>query len=228
MAIPNETAWPDFQQQWARSFRQGQHVTVIGPTGCGKTTLVSELQKVRRYVVAFGVKHRDSTMDELIRDHDFVRISDWKKRRKDQRIALWPKVTDISQVESVHRRVFGHALADIYKVGGWTLWLDEMRYLADHLSMRKPLTQMYVLGRSNNISIIGNAQRPSWIPLEAYSQAGHLILFKTGDERDLERIGSLNGANAKEVARTVSELPYRHFLHVDLINRSMTISKLQK
>ena len=104
-------------------------------------------------------------------------------------------------MEDEHRKVFGQAFKSIYKSGGWTIWADEMRYLADHLGMKKRLTLLYVAGRSNNISLIANTQRPAWVPLEAYSQAGHLILFRTGDERDLIRIGSLNGQDAKQVEK---------------------------
>ena len=215
----SEVPWDAWYKSWGQVFKQSQHVTVIGPTGCGKTTLCTDLVKPRKWVTTFGVKHYDETMSKLIKHEGYVRITDWKHRRNDKRLVLWPKVNDIHQMMPTHKRVFEPAINEIYKKGGWTLWLDEMRYMADHLGMTKLLTLMYVAARSNNVSIVGNTQRPAWVPLEAYSQAGHLILFNTGDERDLIRIGSLNGANAKDVARIVSELPERHFLHVDLTNR---------
>lgn len=222
-------AWPTFQRQWLRLFKQGQHVTIIGPTGCGKTRLATELIAPRSHVVTFGVKHVDESMTRLLKNktgEQWVRMQEWKPGSA-KRVVLWPSVSDISKVEETHKRVFNKAIGDIYKAGGWCLWLDETRYMADHLGMRKPLTLLYVAGRSNNISIVANTQRPSWIPLEAYSQAGHLFLFKTGDERDLARLGSLNGANAREVAALVSHLPRHHFLHVDLNTGKMLTSKLE-
>ena len=220
------TPWPVFQEGWAKDFRQGQHVTVIGPTDCGKTTLVTELIKPRGHVVLFGVKHVDESMSKL-QKQGWSRTQSWKDRPKTNRVLLWPKVPDLDKVENVQRAAFDYALKDIYKVGGWCCWWDELRYMADHLGMRKRLTQMYVTARSNKISLVGNTQRPSWVPLEAYSQAGHLILFRTGDERDLERIGSLNGQDSRFVSRTVSTLPHRHFLHVNLNNGELHKSKLE-
>ena len=63
--LPNELPWSTFIARWPTQFRQGQHVTVIGPTGCGKTTLVTELAEARSHVVALGVKHRDDSLSKL-------------------------------------------------------------------------------------------------------------------------------------------------------------------
>ncbi len=207
-------------KRWPKVFKQSQHVTVIGPTGCGKTTLVTELVEPRTHVAALGVKFRDKTMEKLISERGYRREKTWSPRfsnEKRGRIALWPTANDLDTLMDEHKRVFKPCINDVYKAGGWCLWLDEMRYMSEHLSMKKSLTMMYIAGRSNNISLVGNTQRPAWVPLEAYSQAGHLIMFRTGDERDLMRIGNLNGANPRDVANVVANLPDKHtFVHVDL------------
>ncbi len=199
---------------------------MIGPTGCGKTVLSERLVEARQYVVATGVKHKDESLSKLLKGK-WIRISDWKKKpRTAERIVLWPSVSDITQVADVHRRVFLTMLADIYKVGGWCIWTDELRYMTDILGLKKPYVQMYIAARSNNVSLVSAAQRPAHVPLEAYSQASHLFLFRTGDERDLVRMGGLNGVNAKQVAATVAQLPKHHFLHVNLDTGTQTISKV--
>lgn len=98
--------------------------------------------------------------------------------------------------------------------------------MTDILGLKRAFQLMYVAGRSNLISLVSAAQRPSHVPLEAYSQASHLILFRTGDERDLVRMGGLNGVNAKQVASTVATLPKHVFLHVNQDTGEQTISKL--
>lgn len=218
----------DFMRDWPSQYAQDQHVTVIGPTGCGKTTLVTELIRCRGHVVAAGVKHQDKTMERLVRKEHWHRVNRWRDRpRTANRIALWPKADDLDKVFELHRKVFGEMFRSIFKIGRWTIWLDELTYLSDHAGLKKMIRQMFILARSNKISLVSSAQRPAFVPLEAYSQASHLFLFKTGDERDLARVGALNGTSARQVAMTVSQLPKHYFLHVNLANGQQTISTVQ-
>ena len=223
-----EVDWPTFMHQWPSRFRQGQHVTIIGPTGCGKTVLGAELVTCRGHVVATGIKYKDDSLTRLLKD-DWIRVTDWRKRPKSaQRIVLWPKDDNVNTVQQTHKQVFGYLLQDVFKAGGWCVWSDELRYLTDIVGLRKPYVQLYVTGRSNHISLVSAAQRPSHVPLEAYSQAQHLFLFRTGDERDLARMGGLNGTDSRQVAATVASLPYHHFLYVNLTNGEQLISTVKK
>lgn len=224
---PKVMEWDTFIQQWPSRFKQGQHVTIIGPTGSGKTVLGRELVKARSFVVATGIKYVDESLSDLLKD-DWIRVTRWKdKPRSAQRIILWPKDDNLATVQDTHRRVFTELLQDVFKKGRWCIWSDELRYMTDLIGLKRPYVQLYVTGRSNLISLVSAAQRPSHVPLEAYSQAQHLFLFRTGDERDLTRMGGLNGANAKQVAMTVSELPYHHFLYVNLTNGEQIISTVK-
>lgn len=219
--------WEAFANRWPYEFRQGHHVTLIGPTGSGKTLLAQELVKIRSNVVALGIKHRDDSMRKLM-GQGWTRITKWENRpRNASKLVLWPKESDINKVQAVHKEVFGKMLANIYRDGGWCVWTDELRYMTDMIGMRKAYQLMYVAGRSNNVSLVSAAQRPSHVPLEAYSQAQHLILFRTGDERDLVRLGGLNGNNARQIASMVAALPHHHFLHVNLNDGSHSISTLK-
>lgn len=224
----NQTPWSEFIDEWPHQFGQGEHVTVIGPTGCGKTLLSKELVECRDWVVATGVKHKDSSMS-ILQKQGWKRCDRWKDRPKGQkRVLLWPKEANLDNVERVQQRIFKELLQDVYKRGGWCVWTDELRVMTDILGLRKPYQHMYIAGRSNAISLVSAAQRPSHVPLEAYSQAQHLFLFRTGDERDLSRVGGLNGVNAKQVSQTVAELPFHHFLYVNLRDGHQAISKLER
>ena len=232
--------WDDFIARWPARFKQGEHVTVIGPTGCGKTVLSRELVEARRFVVATGIKYKDSSLSDLIKgrrnssgpsnlDAKWTRVEKWKDRPKNaERVILWPNVGDLSKVRDVHRKVFTDMFHDVFKTGSWCIRSDELRYLTDLIRLKDPIVQLYITGRSNNISLVSSAQRPSHVPLEAYSQAQHLFLFRTGDERDLTRMGGLNGNSAKQVAATVADLPHHHFLYVNLNNGEQIISTVKK
>lgn len=223
-----EIGWPQFNREWRHRFRQGEHVTVIGPTGCGKTFLSRELVKARNHVVAIGIKHRDDTLNDLTKQ-GWTKVSTWKRRPPSARqVILWPRDDDIYRRMDTQRKVFGDLLQDAFRVGGWCIWSDELRYMTDIIGLKKPYIQLYVTGRSNNISLVSAAQRPAHVPLEAYSQAQHLFLFRTGDERDLARMGGLNGTSAKQVANTVADLPHHHFLYVNLTNGEQIVTTVKK
>lgn len=226
--------WSSFIAEWPAKFAQGEHVTLIGPTGSGKTLLAQELVACRNKVVALGIKPKDTSLSKLTKA-GWVIVGDWHKRpnrwgfsaTKGNRIILWPKDKDITTVKATHRKAFAYMLGDVWERGGWCIWTDELRYLTDIVRMKEPYVLMYVTGRSNNISLVSAAQRPSHVPLEAYSQAQHLFLFRTGDERDLIRMGGLNGNNARRIAMMVAELPKHHFLYVNLNDGSYVQSTLK-
>lgn len=221
--------WKQFFTKWTNEFDQGNHVTIIGPNGSGKTLVARELVSVRRFVVALGVKHKDPTFQELTEQFGYKRIVDWSKKGKSEKLALWPKTHNLETVNREQRRVFQRMFNDIYSVGGWTIWCDEARVLTDlsMLGLRSSVQRMLVAGRSNNISMVCATQRPSWVPQEAYSEAKHLIIFRTNHIDDLKKVGSFNGVSSKEVVDKVGRLERYQFLHVNLLTGDQTVSKYE-
>ena len=58
--------WADEFKPWfAEVWEPGQHLSVIAPTGAGKTTFVGGLLDLRRYVLALDPKGGDSTLSGL-------------------------------------------------------------------------------------------------------------------------------------------------------------------
>lgn len=224
---PTELPWDQFLKRWPAQYLQDQHVTVIGPTDCGKTTLTKRLIECRGHVVGIGVKYVDESMSSLLKQ-GWVRTEHWNTRpRSAKRVLLWPDVDDPEESPTVLRKEVKRLLAAVYKTGKWCVWTDELRYLTHNCGMQKVYQNMYVTARSNKISLVSAAQRPAFVPLEAYSQATHLFLYRTGDERDLARMGGLNGTSAKQVAGTVGELPFHTFLHVNMRTGDQTISQVE-
>lgn len=91
---PERLPWDEFlagRFVW----NQGEHVTLIGPTGSGKTTLALALLPMRRYVLAFGTKPKDRTLDTLVRQAGWKRVQTWEKMprviRGACRVVFWPK-----------------------------------------------------------------------------------------------------------------------------------------
>jgi len=77
--LPPFVEWEDFFARWR--WHAGEHVTVIGPTGTGKTTVMRALLP-KRYeaggsVCVVGTKTRDTTLSEWAKADGLTRISSW-------------------------------------------------------------------------------------------------------------------------------------------------------
>lgn len=217
-----EIAWADFLPRF--DWRQGEHVSLIGPTGTGKTTLGIQLLPLRRYVAAIGTKPKDPTFDSLERDAGF-RLVDPRRRGAlphlpdrgvPPRVLVWPRSRTLDRAaKRDQRRIIHDALNRAYSAGGWTLFADELSYLSRTLSLAPELVDIWQQGRSNSVSLIGCTQRPRWVPLDCYSAATHLFLWRTNDSQDIARLSGLNGADTRAVRAIVPDLGRHDVLYVN-------------
>lgn len=220
-------AWSTFLAGF--DWRQGEHISLVGPTGCGKTTLGLAILDRRRYVIALGTKPRDETLDELRRS-GWTRALDWPvpppRGNEPRRIILWPRFDRMDDAAR-QRAIFDRALRGAFIQGGWCLYADELRYLAVDLQLAKLLRLVWLQGRSLRISLVGGTQRPAWVPLEMYDQATHLFLWRDNDESNLKRISGIGGAlNAKDVRRLVSNLPLHDVLYLNTRTGAQIVTRV--
>lgn len=201
--------WDVFMSRF--DWRQGEHVSLIGPTGGGKTTLALAILPRRNYVTVFGTKPADDTLTALQRQ-GWKRIHQWKERPglvpdaqgrlPDQRLILWPKFRKMSDQWS-HAMEFYAALDSMFTDQGWTIFADEVGYLCKDLGLERVMKQWWKQGRSIKLTVVSATQRPAWVPLDMYSQATHLFLWNANDRRDLQRLrdigGNFSGMNLERV-----------------------------
>jgi hypothetical protein len=202
-------------------WRQGEHVTIIGPTGQGKTTLALDLMSQRGYPLIIATKPRDATMLRMRRQGWDV-IRRWPPRRN--RTILWPKLvrpTDKYQQAEIVR----DALTRVFVAGGYAVLIDELSYVIDTLKCQDEITQIWQQGRALGISLVTCILRPSHIPLLAYDQATHIIMFRDNDERNLKRMGGLGHWSRDEIVRNVSQLNRHEFLLLNTRTGQMVRSK---
>lgn len=227
--------WSSFLAGFA--WAQGEHVSIIGPTGTGKTYLGRQLLPRRDYVVALGTKRLDDTLDDYIKRDGFTRIKHWPPREPwwlkrpagwDRRVALWPahtgNVTDTRERMVVE---FEACLSDVLSHGGWCVDVDEAYYLCHVLGLTSWLEEVWTQGRSSRISLLAKTQRPAWVPLFMYDQATHLFLFGDNDEANLRRVGGLGGLSPKLVRETVAGLPHHDVLYVNTRERRMCVTRVE-
>jgi hypothetical protein len=227
-----EVSYADFRARYFR-WRQGEHVSLIGPTGGGKTTLALDILPMRKFDVVFGVKPRDDTLSDLLKQSQWQRMYGWDtiKAKELKRVVLWPKMESPEDM-GVQAKVFGQALRGIFRAGSFCVFADELRYLCETLRLRRYFELLWMQGRSLGISLVASAQRPAFVPTLLYDQATHLFFWRDNDELNLKRIGGIGWLNSQEIRKRVASLPYipehgGHFLYINTRTGLMVVSKVE-
>jgi hypothetical protein len=206
--------WDDFlgfHFDWA----QGEHITMVGPTGTGKTTLALKLLPIREYVVAIATKQRDPVLYRL-ESQGYIRQDRFEiPAEVHPRIVVAAPLPHGADSLSEQREVVKDALLTVYRQGGWCVYLDELRYITEHLKLARDVELLWLQGRSAQISVVGGTQRPAYVPLEAYDQATHVFFWRDNDKRNLERIGGLGAHDSQAIAREVASLEPHVVLYVN-------------
>jgi hypothetical protein len=168
----------------------GEHVTVVGDTGTGKTyMMVNALLPMRRYVVVLKTKADD---DDERKWRGYYRTETHKAldNPRHERILLYPRYE--------HRAVEGwHMLNKAMRQGEWTVVIDEL-WACERLGLGEPIEYLLTQGRSQGITMVLGQQRPVTTSRFAISQTKHFFSFR------------VEGRDAKTIAEATTPrvLPY--------------------
>jgi len=212
--------WADFRRRLG--WQQGEHVTLIGKTPSGKTTLALQLLPLRRFVAVLATKPRDPLIERL-RSQGYKVTRTWPVPAEVyERVVFWPRVETMGDQWEQERAV-ARMLENIYAEGGWTVYLDEVRYVSEpsYLGLRSHVQLLWTQGRSLGVTVVAGSQRPAWVPLEAFSQADHLFLWRESDDANLKRVASIAGIHTKLLRELVPQLPEHQALYVNTVTGAL-------
>lgn len=223
LPTPPFVPWAAFLRELDRRWQVGPptwpnpNMAIVGMAGSGKSRLTREITELRDRVVLFGTKLVDEPLyAPLIKDG-------WKLRDRwdptdtsQDRVIFRPPLYSPSREDlDRQREAFRRALMSLYRVGGWTLWLDEVRYLTELLKLDRELNLLWLQGRSAGTVMLALTQRPVSVPLNMFEQSRFLITFKIKGLEDRRTMASYAGENQPVVIDVAARLPKYELLMVD-------------
>lgn len=219
-----ENAWP------ANTNGQAEHVTLVGPTKQGKSTLALALLKERAklrdaHIVVLATKPKDPTLTAL----GWPIIRQWPPGYGQKQVIYWPKFPkDVRKAAVVQRMAFDPVLADIFADGKRTVYVDEMFYMTDVLGLESTMKQFWTQGRSNDLIVVASTQRPRNVPREMFSECSWFLAFRTVDEDELRRVGEIGGVDSKRLRGIMRSLERHEFVAVRTHTGEVVRSKVTR
>jgi hypothetical protein len=224
LPAPPVVPWRTWYPRFVRSWKQGDHILDVGPTQSGKSLLARMLVLSRKYVVVFGTKPTDPTLDEY-EALGFTRIDHWPPVRRDfkdqqegcARFILWPKIVEIGDLHK-YRPLFSKCLDSIFIDGRWTVVVDETLWFSSRegLDLGPKLGTMAYGSASNKITFLFLMQRPSGVPRILWSSCTTALIFHIGGTNDVRELASLGTEDPKAVMAAIRNLKGHAFLDLPL------------
>lgn len=236
MLIRQQQAQTDIEEidrdTWLELFKsswfQGEHVVILGPTGTGKTFFAQPIVEQRDYVAVLAVKPKDETLERFKEGYKYgykryVVIRKWPPAYGIKRFVYWEKPKGLHRLREQAQKIHT-ALNEMYREGGWCIYIDEGGYIAGVLGLGQAIGVLLNQGRSSGISVVLCVTRPTSVvarvPKEAFSQPRHKLVFKYENRDEMKAAAQVADLDQKTLEQYMGMLEtyqpkgYSDFLYI--------------
>lgn len=200
------------------SWYQGEHVVILGPTGTGKTYFAQPIVDMRDYVAVLAVKPKDETLERFKEGYKYGYkryevIRKWPPDYGTNRFIYWEKPKGLHKLREQAQKLHT-ALNEMYREGGWCIYIDEGGYIAGVLGLGQAIGVLLNQGRSSGISVVLCVTRPTSVvarvPKEAFSQPRHRLIFKYENRDEMKAAAQVADIDLRSLEKYMSELKSYH------------------
>lgn len=209
-------------------YRDGEHVTIIGPNGRGKTFLGFQLlrastNKDRKGYVLVS-KPRDDTFELWQKRLGYGTAEEWPPPVTFRKKPGWyvrpyqtGNLKKLDQDNARLKSVFVDCLADCYRSEDANIIMaDEAHELQHNLKMRDEMDAVWMRGRAMKCGMIALAQRSAYNSMHMYNAPNHLFLFNDPDRRNRDRFSEIGGiADPKIIEEATRNLGQYQVLYLN-------------
>lgn len=202
-----------------RSIKSGIHISLVGTTRGGKTTLVTGGGNQERGLL----RHFENVL-VLDTTGDPGAISDYGKPVQKfgaihghRRLSVKGKMNMSTTIPmEVKEKVYKY-IAKAAGQGDVAIYADEVRQLCEpkFFGLKAALEHLWLFGAKQGTSLIGGTQAPVWVPGSFYDQAKLHILFHVRDIYRMKRLAEIGG-DTKLLQKVIAELKRWEFALVDI------------
>jgi hypothetical protein len=208
--------WDDFLTYFASQWRQGEHVAIVGPTGCGKTTCAVGITGLRKWVLALDAKGGDSTLQKS----GYQRVSEWPLPKpvrnaiaegRPARLVMGFLPRTMPEIANL-KTLLRDTVEGVWIDGGWTIEIDEAQIITDRkmMNLGPQIEQLLVAARDKKISVINLFQAPAWVPTATTRQATWVFIFRTRDVGVIKTLAEKIGRDWRTLHTILHTLPEWH------------------
>ena len=211
----------EFVQEFGQEYGSGQHVTKLGPTQRGKSTLTKQLLKVcaspdRKALILHGkIKGRDPVIKEMSNELNMRVINEyppnWRLGDGNRRgFILVPLTKTTDSVDAENMVLAGQFRKGIHsnyqntKRDTITV-IDESHQAQETLKLKKDIEGPLMRG-APNAAVWNNIQRGRYVSYHCYDAPEHIFIFWDPDVSNQKRYSEIGGVDPLYILRITKGL----------------------